>query len=176
MLLRILLVSSFLILTGCVTSEQNNIVTAGSFWDTPEESLLDKGLKPLSGTVITNLITNKTVVGEYVSTPSMPINGYATRWMEFYLSDGTSKYRYCDTSNIGNKWNCSMQLNGHWKIFDNRLCLKYRDSKTYTHCVRVYLDGEHYLIVATTTKAAGYVRGIVRKATEGFVEEAPFNS
>ncbi|MFD2205855.1 hypothetical protein [Kiloniella antarctica] len=181
MLLRTLLISCFLILPGCVASEQNPgdqnyVVTADSLWDTPEESLLEKGLEPLSGEVITNLITNKTIVGEYISTPTIPIDDRATRWMEYYLADGTSKYRSCESLNTNTRWNCSAKLNGHWKIFDNKLCLKYRNSKSYTHCVRVYLDGEEYLFVATTTKAAGYVRGIVRKAMDGFVEEPPFNS
>ena len=181
MLLRTLLISSFLILSGCVASEQKYnaqtyIITADSLWDTPEQSLLDKGLEPLSGTVITDLITNKTIVGEYVSTPAIPLNDRATQWMEYYLADGTSKYRSCQSLNTSSKWNCSAKLNGQWKVFDNKLCLKYRNSKNYTHCVRVYLDGDQYLIVATTTKATGYVRGIVRKAMEGFVEEVPFKS
>ncbi|KLN58932.1 hypothetical protein WH96_20290 [Kiloniella spongiae] len=96
--------------------------------------------------------------------------------MEFYNKDGSTIYRYCDTASVGNKWGCSKKLTGQWKIFDNKLCLKYRNSKHFTHCFRAYYDNENYMIVATMGETAGYVRGIATKATEGFIEEAPFNN
>ncbi|KKJ75406.1 hypothetical protein WH95_18340 [Kiloniella litopenaei] len=147
---------------------------AQSLTDTSEESLRNRGLIPLSGEEITRLILNKTITGEYVSTPSVPIQKHRSRWMEFYNEDGYSIYRYCNTTSVPDQWDCSNKLTGQWKITDNRLCLKYRKAKTVTHCFRAYFDSKNYMIVATTGKSAGYVLGIATKAIEGYVEEGPF--
>ncbi len=171
---KLLLTFFSLLLVACASNSKDTTFTAQSLKNTPEESLKDKGLVALSGEKITHLILNKTVTGEYVSTPSIPLNNYRSYWMEFYNEDGYSIYRYCDTTSVPNQWNCSQKITGQWKIFDNRLCLKYREAKKFTHCFRAYSDKENYMIVATTGKSAGYVRGIATQATEGFFEAIPF--
>ncbi|WP_417455600.1 hypothetical protein [Kiloniella sp.] len=171
---KLLLTFSCLLLIACASNNKDAETVAQLPNNTSEESLKDKGLTPLSGEEITRLILNKTITGEYVSTPEIPLNGYRSHWMEFYNEDGYSIYRRCDTTSVPNQWNCTKKLTGQWKIFDNKLCLKYRKSKNFTHCFRAYFDNKNYLIVATTGKSAGYVRGIATKATDGFVENHPF--
>lgn len=173
---RILLTLFSLILAACTSVNKETVVTAKSLKNTSEVNLESKGLTPISGKEITRLILNKTVTGEYVSTPAIPLRNYRSHWMEFYNKNGNTIYRYCDTASLGNKWGCSKKITGQWQIFDNKLCLKYRGSKHFTHCFRVYFDNENYMIVATMGKTAGYVRGIATKASEGFIEEAPFNN
>ena len=171
---KLLLTFLGLLLVACSSNGNDTEFAAQSLANTPEETLKSKGLTPLSGEEITRLILNKTITGEYVSTPSVPIQKHRSRWMEFYNEDGYSIYRTCNTTSVPDQWDCSNKLTGQWKITDNRLCLKYRKAKTVTHCFRAYFDSKNYMIVATTGKSAGYVRGIATKAIEGYVEEGPF--
>ncbi|WP_419904678.1 hypothetical protein [Kiloniella sp.] len=166
MLRKTFFVASLLVLSGCVTNGGAPYTTAGN--------LQEKGLTPMSGEEVAAFVTNKTLVGEYVSTPNAQIQGKTTRWMEFFNADGRSDYQYCE-SKQSESWNCAKNVKGQWKITDNQICFKYKNSAIYGRCFHMYVEGDVHLLVATTHKASGYLRARIYKSMEGFVKEAPFS-
>ena len=139
------------------------------------DNLHEKGLVPLSGQEVTAVILNKTLIGEYISTPHAQIKGKTALWMEYFGSDGQTDYRYCESKKSDN-WDCAKRVKGHWQLKENEICFKYKTSAIYNRCFQMYVEEDVYLLVATTHKASGYLRAKIYKTLDGFVEESPFNS
>jgi len=151
---------------ACTTTKDGEYVTGAS--------LESKGMTPLKGEEIRELVSGKTLIGHYVSTPQANFGGFENIWMESFTEDGRIIYQYCE-SRDSERWTCGNRVDGTWDVKDDTVCFSYPLSNIFNRCFKEYKDGDGYLAAATTGKNKGFVRARTDKILSDFDIPPPFH-
>ncbi len=119
---------------------------------TAEMVMEEKGVSPLTGEELMQLVSGNTVYGS---------DQYGAPWAEYMASNGNAYFKY----------HRRYIKIGHWEVKGNEICFLYSDSKSdVPFCFHYYVDGDSHRTIFTTTSKKGKWGDTIHRYQEGDVE------